>query len=286
MIVNIQYVQTTSSKSIVKSYVRSWKKDNQSIGFVPTMGALHDGHLALVRKAKAECDRVVVSIFVNPIQFTNATDFDRYPRTLREDQTKLMKEGVDLVFAPNAEEFYATKPLLSLDFGQVGMYLEGEYRPGHFSGAGIVVARLFHIVEPDKAFFGLKDLQQVAIIRQLITDLAFDVQLVPCPTERAENGLALSSRNELLSTQGKELASHLFKSLKKAAELFEIRSIEESIEGAKAYLADFPGIELEYLEWVDALNMQPASHKKDMRQPAVCIAARVEGIRLIDNLVL
>lgn len=271
-------------KEFLKSWVLSAHSEGKTIGFVPTMGALHDGHLDLVRKARAECDVVVVSIFVNPLQFNNAGDLEKYPRPISEDQKLLVAEGVDLLYSPTANDFYSSPSRLTLDFGSVASGLEGAMRPGHFSGVGIVVARLFHLVSPDKAYFGAKDLQQVAVIRALVRDLDFNVEVIRCPTRREESGLAMSSRNLRLTSEGREIASHLFKALKLAS------SFEDPISGkqeAVRYLSQHAGIELEYLEWVNAETMEiwngstPAPH-----ETAICIAAWIEGVRLIDNIVL
>ena len=248
------------------------------------MGALHDGHLDLVRKARTECDVVIVSIFVNPLQFNNAGDLEKYPRPISEDQKLLVAEGVDLLYSPTADDFYSSPSRLTLDFGSVASGLEGAMRPGHFSGVGIVVARLFHLVSPDKAYFGAKDLQQVAVIRALVRDLDFNVEVIRCPTRREESGLAMSSRNLRLTSEGRKTASHLFKALKLAS------GIEDPVSGkqeAVRYLSQYGGIEVEYLEWVNAETMEiwngssPAPH-----ETAICIAAWIEGVRLIDNIVL
>ena len=277
-------MNTTGENKTVKYYVRSWRKEEKTIGFVPTMGALHEGHLDLVRKARETCDKVVVSIFVNPLQFNNPTDLEKYPRNLESDVEMLVKENVDLIYAPLATEFYPSPPNVSLDFGKVSSVLEGEMRPGHFSGVGIVVARLFHIVEPHKAFFGAKDLQQVAVIRNLINDLGFDIELVRCPTKRESSGLAMSSRNKRLSESGKKTAAEIFAGLQLAIAGFEEFGFEEAKKLARQHLEKYPEIKTEYLEWVNPENMEILSSTSQQKNPAICIAAWVEGIRLIDNL--
>ncbi|HPI09548.1 MAG TPA: pantoate--beta-alanine ligase [Catalimonadaceae bacterium] len=271
-------------KEFLKSWVLSVHSEGKTIGFVPTMGALHDGHLDLVRKAKTECDVVVVSIFVNPLQFNNAGDLEKYPRPISEDQKLLAAEGVDLLYSPTANDFYSSPSRLTLDFGSVASGLEGAMRPGHFSGVGIVVARLFHLVSPDKAYFGAKDLQQVAVIRALVRDLDFNVEIIRCPTRREENGLAMSSRNLRLSAEGREIASHLFKALKLASGLEDPFGGKEK---ALHYLSQFSAIEVEYLEWVDAGTMEIWNGSSPVPyETAICIAAWIEGVRLIDNIVL
>ena len=271
-------------KEFLKSWILSVHSEGKTIGFVPTMGALHEGHLELVRKARAECDVVVVSIFVNPLQFNNAGDLEKYPRPISEDQKLLVAEGVDLLYSPAASDFYSSPSRLTLDFGSVASGLEGTMRPGHFSGVGIVVARLFHLVSPDKAYFGAKDLQQVAVIRALVRDLDFNVEIIRCQTRREENGLAMSSRNLRLSAEGRETASHLFKALKLASGFADPVSGKQQ---ALDYLSSFTGIDVEYLEWVDAETMDIWNGiSTDPAEPAICIAAWIEGIRLIDNIVV
>jgi pantoate--beta-alanine ligase len=270
-------------KESVKSHVSFWQNQKKTIGFVPTMGALHAGHLSLVARAKAECDVVVVSIFVNPLQFNQASDFEKYPKNLEADIALLSNEDVDLIYAPLANEFYLEKPILTFDFGKLTSVLEGAMRPGHFSGVALVVSRLFHLVEPDFAYFGAKDLQQVAVIRRLILDLDFNLQLVCCPTSRDENGLALSSRNARLSPKGLLLAAQLFKALNIGLKSFKREEPNLSRDLALKYLRDYPEIELEYLEWVNADSMEPVSSFEGSAKIALCIAAWVEGVRLIDN---
>lgn len=271
-------------KEFLKSWVLSVYSEGKTIGFVPTMGALHDGHLDLVRKARAECDVVVVSIFVNPLQFNNAGDLEKYPRPISEDQKLLVAEGVDLLYSPTADDFYSSPSRLTLDFGSVASGLEGAMRPGHFSGVGIVVARLFHLVSPHKAYFGAKDLQQVAVIRALVRDLDFNVEVIRCPTRREESGLAMSSRNLRLTSEGREIASHLFKALKLAS------GFDDPVSGkqeAVRYLSQHAGIEVEYLEWVNAETMEVwTGSSQAPQETAICIAAWIEGVRLIDNIVL
>jgi len=279
-------MQKTSEKEFVKYCVSSWQTSNKTIGFVPTMGALHKGHLELVRRARRECDFVVVSIFVNPLQFNNSSDLQKYPRDLKADQHLLENENVDLIYAPSSTHFYHDEPVIQIEFGQLSKVLEGEMRPGHFSGVAIVVARLFQIVKPTKAYFGSKDLQQVAVIQKLILDLGFDLELVRCPTMREESGLALSSRNKRLSETGKAVASHVYKGLQIGLEATAHLTFEESKLLVVNYLIGFPEIKTEYLEWVDAHTFEILAEKSKYTKPALCIAAWVEGVRLIDNLIL
>lgn len=270
----------------MKSRVRTWQKEGKTIGFVPTMGALHEGHLSLIRTAGQQCDVVVSSIFVNPLQFNNLHDLERYPRTLESDLHLLKREKVDLVFTPEQSAFYIEKPLMSLDFGLVSSDLEGKFRPGHFSGVGIVVSRLFHLVQPNKAFFGAKDLQQCAVIQTMVQDLGFEVEIVRCPTQREKSGLAMSSRNALLSPEGRETAALIYESLRLANEVRPQLGIPASESVARAFLKKHPEIELEYLAWVKTSNLQVVKNEIPGQEIALCIAARVEGVRLIDNLIV
>lgn len=263
-----------------------WKAGAKSVGFVPTMGALHEGHLSLVRQSRRENDVTVVSIFVNPLQFNNAMDLEKYPRTELDDLEKLEMEQVDCVFVPSVAEFYTIPSTMQLDFGPVAAGLEGAMRPGHFSGVGIVVARLFHLVNPTRAYFGSKDLQQVAVIKTLVRDMAFDIEVIRCQTLREPNGLAMSSRNHRLSKQGKEIASNLSKALETAIDEMATSGFSRSREMAIAWLKEQPGIEIEYLEWVNADTMALLTDEDPAPEPAICLAAWVEGVRLIDNMIV
>ncbi len=255
------------------------------MGFVPTMGALHQGHLDLVRQARRECDRVLVSIFVNPLQFNNPEDLLRYPRQPESDAQMLKEAGVDFLYAPEPADFYTSITRISMDFGTTGSVLEGAMRPGHFSGVGVVLSRLFHLTQPDKAYFGAKDLQQVAVVKTLVQDLEFPLEIVRCPTRREESGLAMSSRNQRLSQQGKELAAELYRALQLAMETGPGKPLEAR-KAALDYLASFPEIKPEYLEWVDADTMEAwTGNGIQPRETALCVAAWVEGVRLIDNLI-
>lgn len=274
----------SGQKEILKKTVSNWKKSGECIGFVPTMGALHEGHLDLVRKARRECGKVLVSIFVNPLQFNNPEDLSRYPRMPEADASLLRAEGVDFLYLPEKEDFYEEPTRMQLDFGAAGRILEGAMRPGHFSGVGVVLSRLFHLTQPDRAYFGAKDLQQVAIVNLLVRDMEFPLTVVRCPTRREANGLAMSSRNLRLSESGRELASELYKALQISLEAGAAKPAA-SRNLALNHLRKFPEIEVEYLEWVDADTMELWDGSGRVPEnAAVCIAARVEGIRLIDNI--
>ena len=242
----------------VRSEVKKWKKEELKVGLVPTMGALHEGHLSLIKKAKKECDRVVVSVFVNPIQFGPSEDFDKYPRTLEADNTLCEKEGVDIVFAPSPAEMYGEGNRLSNDnltyvcppFFYVNK-LCGKTRTGHFDGVCTVVNKLFNIVQPDVAFFGQKDAQQVVIIKKMVKDLNIPIEIIQCPIVREESGLALSSRNKYLSDEGKKDALVLSKILNNIKTCYKkgITDVSALKETAYSYLTDKH--DLEYLELAD-----------------------------------
>lgn len=279
-------MEVSGRKEILKKYSGELKKSGLRIGFVPTMGALHQGHIDLILQAKKECDRVVVSIFVNPLQFNNPEDLVRYPRQPEKDRIMVENAGADFLFAPEPDDFYSGPTRMTLDFGTAGTVLEGTVRPGHFSGVGIVLSRLFHLVQPDKAYFGAKDLQQVAVVKTLVRDLEFPLEVIRCPTRREASGLAMSSRNQRLSPHGKETASALCRSLKIAAESGP-ENAEEGRQNALNFLAGFPDIRLEYLEWVYADTMEQYSGENPATgELAVCLAAWIEGVRLIDNLII
>ncbi|MBD2756416.1 pantoate--beta-alanine ligase [Spirosoma validum] len=269
----------------LRQYVNT-VRPTQKIGLVPTMGALHEGHITLIEKAKQENDVVVSSVFVNPTQFNNADDLARYPRTLQEDTRKLEAAGCDVIFAPSVEEMYPEPVTLRLNFGELETTMEGAFRPGHFNGVGIVVAKLFNIVQPDRAYFGQKDLQQVAVIRRLIRDLSFPVELIRCPTVREADGLAMSSRNRNLTSDEREQATTLFQALTLGRELL---AEGYDVDRAKAAVADFindrPHFRLEYVEIVNADTLQIASEVLAPGQTAICLAAHLGKVRLIDNLV-
>jgi len=256
------------------------------LGLVPTMGALHEGHLSLVRAARRECDAVAVSIFVNPTQFAPNEDFERYPRTLESDLGVLEREGVELVFAPSAEEMYSRSGTTVVDPGAIGERLDGKFRPGHFRGVATVVAKLFHIVSPDAAFFGQKDAAQVAVLQAMVRDLNFPVRMVVCPTVREADGLALSSRNRNLSAQERSDALALSRTLTAVCAMVVsgVHDAEDVREALDAELRILPGLKVEYAEVVDPATLEPLT---DVRDGAlIAVAAHVGATRLIDNIVL
>ncbi len=262
------------------------RQAGKTIGLVPTMGALHAGHLRLIAQAKAECDLVVCSIFVNPTQFNNPADLARYPRTLEQDTARLETVGTDVIFAPDVAQMYPQPTALRLDFGPLETVLEGASRPGHFNGVGLVVSKLFHMVQPHRAYFGQKDLQQVAVVRRLVTDLSFPLELVCCPTIREADGLAMSSRNRLLSPQERTWAPRLFAALALAQNaLLAGQSAESAIAQARQYIAKQPAFTLDYLAVVDPNTLMPLPGRGAPGQTAICVAAQLGNVRLIDNVV-
>ncbi len=258
-----------------------------SLGLVPTMGALHEGHLSLIAASRAANDRTLCSIFVNPIQFNNSDDLTRYPRTLEADCAMLEAAGCDAVFAPSAAEMYPQLPTLKFDFGTLETVMEGRSRPGHFNGVGVVVAKLFHLVQPDRAYFGQKDVQQCAVVRRLIEDLSFPLELVVCPTQREANGLAMSSRNRNLSAEERANAPFLFAQLTKAKTLLaEGRATETVKTVLETNFTQNPAFRLDYFEVADPATLLPLSGPLDGRPAALCVAAFLGVTRLIDNVVL
>ncbi len=267
-------------------YTEDLKSNGKKIGLVPTMGALHQGHFSLVRQARAANDFLVVSIFVNPLQFNNSQDLTNYPRTLSDDLGQLEKLGVDLVYTPEVEHMYPTSPEVQVDFGRMAHVMEGAFRPGHFSGVGVVVSKLFHHTNAHRAYFGLKDLQQFLLIRRMVSDLSFPVEVIGLPIVREPSGLAMSSRNKRLTTQGLEIASKLHEGLVMGKSLWEQgRSPNETKTAINDFYKGQTGLEAEYVELVDPDDLSEITENHS--QPvALCVAGYVEGIRLIDNLYL
>ncbi len=266
----------------------NWLKSLQSgktIGFVPTMGALHQGHLDLVKNSKKECDITVVSIFVNPTQFNNPEDFAKYPITLEQDLKKLEDEGTDFAFLPETLSIYPEKPVLTLNFGELEHVLEGEFRPGHFNGVGIVVSKLFHTIKPDKAFFGQKDLQQVAVIKRLVRDLSFNLELVVVPTRREVDGLAMSSRNLRLNPVERAQALILYWSLTKAKD--ELLAGKPWLDVRNQIRQDFKETSLARLEYFELVHPEHFTRFEAFepdQKSSICVAAYLGSVRLIDNL--
>ena len=271
----------------LKAFIHAQKQRGKSIGLVPTMGALHAGHISLIEASKKENSITVCSIFVNPTQFNNPADLLKYPRTFDKDTLLLEKVECDAVFYPDNTEMYPETSLIKFDFSHLDKVMEGKFRPGHFSGVALVVSKLFHIVEPDHAYFGQKDWQQFAVIRQLSEELKFNLKLHSEPTSREQDGLAMSSRNLRLNEQQREQAIVFFRALTAAKTiLLSGKSISEAKNLVKEIIEQQPGTILEYFEVADSKNLNLLENVKDSNRPIMCIAGFIGEIRLIDNMFL
>ena len=277
-------LRTFTTIAEMRSAVQALKLERRSLGFVPTMGALHQGHLSLVRAARQQCHAVAVSIFVNPTQFGPGEDLDQYPRSFERDRELLMSEGVELLFAPSTQEMYCDRGVTWVTVDDLSSKLDGRSRPGHFRGVATVVAKLFHIVEPDAAFFGQKDAAQVAVIRRMVADLNMKVEVVACPIVREADGLAMSSRNAYLDAQQRKHALALYRSLTRVGELVKSgeRSSRILAAAGSEEISNEEGVRLDYFEIVDPLTLNPVH---DVGLGAlVAVAAYVGSTRLIDNM--
>ena len=270
----------------MQALCRKLRANGKTLGFVPTMGALHEGHLSLVRRARAECDVVTASIFVNPLQFGPSEDLARYPRTFEQDCRLLEAENVDLLFAPDSVEMYPAGAVTTVTVSGVGDRLDGASRPGHFTGVATVVAKLFHIASPSRAYFGQKDAAQLAVLRQMVRDLNFDLELVSCAIVRDADGLALSSRNKYLSQEERGRAIVLRKALQRVEQAIAAgeRQSAALIQIGEDVLRSEAGVKVDYLAIVDASTLLPLA---DATTGAlVAVAAYVGSTRLIDNLLV
>ncbi len=291
-----------NSKLQLSAYTDNVRNQHNSIGFVPTMGALHSGHISLVDMAKYQCDKVVCSIFVNPTQFNDLNDLKNYPRTIEVDCQMLEKAGCDAVFIPDVQEMYSTQELelkkqgvedkswtegKDIDFGIIGRVMEGAHRPGHFNGVAQIVSKLFRLVKPDKAYFGQKDFQQLAIIRSMVKQLDMKVEIISCPIIREKNGLAMSSRNERLTPLERERAAIISQTLFQVKELQKQKNITELKDFAENFIKTEPLIQLEYFEISNSETLEPVINYPQANKSAVaCIAVKLGGVRLIDNILL
>lgn len=259
------------------------KSAGKRVGFVPTMGALHDGHLQLVKRCVKENDFVVVSVFVNPTQFNDKNDLINYPRTLDRDVMLLEDAGCDVVFAPEVDEMYPEEDHRKFDFGLLDKVMEGKYRPGHFNGVAQIVSKLFYAVTPDRAYFGEKDFQQLAIIRRMVKQMGMPVKIVGCPIVREADGMALSSRNVRLSPQQRKNAVKISETLFKSRTFVSERSIGETIDYVIESLNRIPEMRVEYFEIVDGDTLQPITSWNDTEYVVGCITVFCGEVRLIDN---
>ncbi len=279
-------METAETIQSIRSLIKAARDSGKNIGLVPTMGALHVGHISLIEAARKKCDYIVVSIFVNPTQFVPGEDFDTYPRPLEDDLEICKKAGVDAVFAPSPEQMYPEEIITWVKVGKITETLCGQFRPGHFRGVTTVCAKLFNIVAPDIAFFGQKDAQQAIVIRRMVADLNMPLEIVVCPTVRESNGLAVSSRNKYLSEQQKKDAANIYKSLQKCQLMIDagVKDTPAIINEMRNILLKVPSIEIEYISIVDADTLQNIDHITG--KVLIAVAVRIGPARLIDNIML
>lgn len=276
-------MEIISTVSELVDFVDEVKQKGLTIGFVPTMGALHQGHLSLVNEAGKQTDVVIVSIFVNPTQFNNANDLKNYPRTLEKDAGLLEQTACQLVFAPTVDEVYPEKDERVFNFGLLEQVMEGKFRPGHFNGVAQVVSRLFNLVKPDKAFFGAKDFQQLAIVRKMSAEIMPDLQIVACPIIRENDGLAMSSRNTLLSPDLRKKSPVIARTLLESIKFVAQMPVDEVVSVVKETINQVDGLEVEYFEIVDNTTLQPVKCWDSAEGITGCIAVYAGEVRLIDN---
>jgi pantoate--beta-alanine ligase len=283
----------TSVKSL-RQFLDQQILQQKTIGLVPTMGALHKGHISLIEAAKKSNNIVVCSVFVNPTQFNNPEDLAKYPRTFEADRAMLENAGCSAVFAPSVEEMYPEQPVVKMNFGALETVMEGASRPGHFNGVGIVVSKLFNIVRPHRAYFGQKDLQQVSVVRQLVSDLAFGLELIICPTIREADGLAMSSRNARLNAAERAIAPQIYRILSASGDgLRAGRQVSEVNSWAKSEFEKIKELTLDYFEVIDIKTLLPVEKIGPAGGPAgspagsnaICVATFLGPVRLIDNIV-
>lgn len=268
----------------LKHYLAVSKQDNRKIGFVPTMGALHNGHLSLVKRCVEENDVCVVSVFVNPTQFNDKNDLVTYPRTLDKDSALLDSAGCDCVFAPSEAEMYPEPDTRTFEFGTVSAVMEGARRPGHFNGVAQIVSKLFYAVEPDNAYFGEKDFQQIAVIRAMVKQLNIPVKINACPILREADGLAMSSRNVRLTPTQRQKAPSIARTLKESTNFAAGKSVQEVIDYVINTINTDPVMSVEYFEIVDGNTMESVKSWSDTTYPVGCITVYCGEVRLIDNI--
>ncbi|WP_282037538.1 pantoate--beta-alanine ligase [Saccharicrinis aurantiacus] len=269
----------------LNALISGYKKDGLIVGFVPTMGALHEGHLSLVDEASKKSDVVIVSIFVNPNQFNNPNDLDKYPRTIDQDREMLEQTKCAILYYPSVEEVYPEEDKRIFDFGQLDKVMEGQFRPGHFNGVAQVVSRFFDLINPDKAFFGEKDFQQLAIIKKMTKLLGYEIEIVPCAIIRESDGLAMSSRNMLLTDECRSEAPIIAQKLFESKNLLSTKNIKEVINFVTDEINKSGILEVEYFEIVDGDTLQPVNNWGDSDFVVGCIAVFADKVRLIDNLI-
>ena len=269
---------------MLRAFLSAARESGKSVGLVPTMGALHEGHASLVQRSVVENDVTIVSVFVNPTQFNDKGDLERYPRTLEADCRLLEALGADCVFAPSVEEVYPEPDTRVFDFTPLDKVMEGIYRPGHFNGVAQIVSKLFMFVEPDRAYFGEKDFQQLAIIREMVRQQDFKLEIVGCPIVREADGLAMSSRNTLLTAEQRATSLAISKSLFASQEYAKNHTLAETKQMVEDTIAATDGLELEYYEVVDGNTLQPVNAWGDAEYIVGCITVYCGKVRLIDNI--
>lgn len=277
----MEVIQTVRA---LDSYLQPFRDEGKSVGFVPTMGALHQGHAALVKQCVADNDVSVVSIFVNPTQFNDEEDFRLYPRNLEADCRLLEKLGVTVAFVPSVEEMYPEPDTRVFDFGMLDKVMEGRFRPGHFNGVAQIVSKLFDVVKPTKAYFGEKDFQQLAIIRNMVKQLAMPIEIVGVPVVREESGLAMSSRNQRLTDEQHQKAAKIYQTLCLSTNFVREKSIQEIIDFVTTRINQMDGLRVEYFDMVDGNTLQPVSDWDASICIVGCIAVFCGNVRLIDNI--
>ncbi|MBR6285203.1 MAG: pantoate--beta-alanine ligase [Muribaculaceae bacterium] len=273
-----------SSVDLLKQAVSEARQGGRCIGLVPTMGALHEGHKSLVDRARRECDVVVVSVFLNPTQFNNADDLRTYPRTAEADAAMLEACGVDIAFMPTVEDIYPEPDTRVFHLGPVAEVMEGAMRPGHFNGVCQIVSKLFMMVEPDRAYFGEKDYQQIAVIRAMVKQLGFSLEIVPCPCVREADGLAKSSRNVRLTPVVRKVAPAIYRTLKESLRFAEDHTLEQTHDWVVATLNAYPEMEVEYFSICDGITLQPLSNWNESDNIVGCITVYCGDVREIDNI--
>ncbi len=281
-------METLIQRHLLLSKLEHLRASGKSIGFVPTMGALHQGHIALVLKAKSENDVVVVSIFVNPTQFNNNNDLLHYPRTVESDRELLENVACDLLFLPDVSEMYPdglVEPVTEIDLAGLDVVMEGAHRPGHFLGVIQVVKKLFDCIGICKAYFGEKDFQQLAVIKKMVKEWSVSVEIIACPIVREDDGLAMSSRNMRLTNEERKVATQISKALFHAKEMWSKCSLEEIKKNVTTLINSNPEFQLEYFEIADTISLKPLTNN-EKKNAVACIAVHIGTVRLIDNIIL
>lgn len=273
-----------NSAAELQAYITTERTAGRTVGFVPTMGALHAGHISLVKRALQECDRCVVSVFVNPTQFNDPKDLATYPRTFEADALLLAEAGADAVFHPSVEEVYPERDERIFEVGRVAEVMEGAHRPGHFNGVMQVVSRLFDIVRPDKAFFGDKDFQQIAVVRSMVRLLGLTVEIIDCPIIRESDGLALSSRNVRLTPEQRSIAPNIYRTLRESLDFAKEHTPAETEHWVVDQLNAIDQLRVEYYEIVDANSLERVKNWEESPRIQGCITVFCGEVRLIDNI--